>query len=100
MADAVRNNEKTQEQGTGKSMRESILSVIYSELEKVNHTNIELNEDTDITTDMNVDSVAIMDLIFELEENFDISVPLNELADIRKISELAQLVQSISNAKS
>ena len=76
--------------------REDILKIIYAELEKVNTQNITLSESTDITTDMNVDSVAIMDMIFELEENFDISVPLNDLADTRTIRELADLVQNIA----
>ena len=78
------------------SLRDSVLKVIYAELEKVNHQKITLSEQTDITTDMNVDSVAIMDLVFELEESFDISVPLNDLADIRTIKELADLIISIS----
>ena len=80
--------------GPGKN---EVLEVIFSELEKVNHQGLKLQESTDITTDMNVDSVAIMDLVFELEEKFDISVPLNDLADIRKIGELADLVLAIAN---
>lgn len=76
--------------------KKEVLKIIFSELEKVNEQGIKLQESTDITTDMNVDSVAIMDLVFELEESFDISVPLNDLADIRTIGELADLVLKIA----
>lgn len=81
-------------------MRDKILNIIYTELEKVNDEKITLSESTDITTDMNVDSVAIMDLMFELEESFDVSVPLNDLADIRTIGQLADLIASLSNTHS
>lgn len=77
--------------------REEILKVIYKELEKVNHQKISLTEQTDIATDMNVDSVAIMDLVFELEETFDVSVSLNDLADTRTIGQLADLVVKTSD---
>ena len=52
-----------------------------------------LSAQTDMTTDISIDSLAIMDLVFALEEEFDISVPLNALADIRSIGELGALVE-------
>ena len=77
--------------------KESILQVIYKELENINENNISLTADTDMTTDLNVDSVSVMDLMFALEEEFDVAVPLNDLADIRTIGELANLVEKLSN---
>jgi len=71
-----------------------ILQAIIEELQKVNDENIALTESTDITTDLHVDSLAIMELIFVLEERFDVSIPLNELGDVRTISQIAQLVES------
>lgn len=55
-----------------------------------------MTADTDITTELNVDSVAMMDLMFALEERYDISVPLNELGEVCTIGELAKLVQQIA----
>ena len=78
-------------------VREDVLKIIYQELEKVNHQKISLTEETDITKDMNVDSVAIMDLVFELEETFDVSVSLNDLADTKTIGQLADLIMQISD---
>ncbi|MBX9726384.1 MAG: acyl carrier protein, partial [Rickettsiales bacterium] len=46
------------------------------------------------TTDLHVDSLAVMELVFALEERFDVSIPLNELGDIRTIGQIAQLVES------
>lgn len=72
----------------------SILQTIYMELQKANDENIPLTEATDITTDLHVDSLAVMELVFALEERFDVSIPLNELGDIRTIGQIAQLVES------
>lgn len=71
-----------------------ILQTIYAELQKANDENIPLTETTDITTDLHVDSLAVMELIFVLEERFNISIPLNELGDVRTIGQIAQLVES------
>lgn len=75
---------------------EDITKFICAELKKslmLEHGN--LSAQTDMTTDITVDSLAIMDLVFSLEENFDVSVPLNALADVRTIGELADLIQKI-----
>lgn len=72
----------------------SIVQLIIDELQKVNEENIPLSEATDITTDLHVDSLAVMELIFVLEERFDVSIPLNELGDVRTIGQIAQMVQS------
>ncbi len=71
----------------------TILQTIMTELQKVNDENIPLSETTDITTDLHVDSLAIMELVFALEERFDVSIPLNDLGDVRTIGQIAQLVE-------
>ena len=75
---------------------DEILAAVCTELDKVNTTGASLSEDTDITTDLNIDSVAVMDLLFALEERYDVSVPLNELGEVRTIGQLAKLVQQIA----
>lgn len=83
---------------TNTANKNDIFALIYAELEKVNDQKLTLTPDTDITTDMSVDSVTIMDLVFELEEKFDVSVPLNDLADTRTIGQLADLVAGLQDA--
>jgi len=72
--------------------KDAVLKLIYKELDHINDNNIDLKPETDMTTDLNVDSVSVMDLMFSLEEEFDVVVPLNDLADIRTIGELSDLV--------
>lgn len=72
--------------------QDKIVAFICEELEATLPEAQNLSRSTDMTVDIAVDSVAVMDLVFALEENFDISIPLNALADIRTIGELADLV--------
>lgn len=82
-----------QDTGTEYSYEE-IVKAICKGLRENNPEDIELTEETDMTTDLNVDSVAVMDLMFQLEEHFDISIPLNALIDVYTIGELAKLIQA------
>lgn len=71
---------------------EAIVRAICEELETFNTQEITLSQTTDITTDLNIDSVAVMDLLFALEERYDISIPLNELDEVHTIGQLAGVV--------
>ncbi len=62
-------------------------------LQKFNTKKIELTETTDISTDLNIDSVAVMDFIMEVEDAYDIDIPLNVLSDTRTMKDLVKVVQ-------
>ena len=82
-----------------KENMDSIVAFICEELSTQLEVSQDLGAETDMTADVAVDSVAVMDLVFALEEKFDISIPLNLLADIHKIGELAELVHKIQNER-
>jgi len=63
-------------------------------LEPFNTNAIGLAPDTDISTDLNIDSVTVMDFVMEVEDYFDIEIPLNLLAETRTIAELAKVVEA------
>ena len=42
--------------------------------------------------DLNLDSLAVMDLMMELEDRFDITIPLNAVPEIRTVGNLADFV--------
>ncbi len=54
-----------------------------------------INPDTDITTDLELDSLAVMNLLMEIEEKFDISIPLNLIPEIRTVGDLVQVVDQL-----
>ena len=52
-----------------------------------------LNVDSDIASDLNIDSVAVMDFVMEVEDHFDIEIPLNVVSETRTIGDLAAVVE-------
>ena len=47
---------------------------------------------TDLAADLNVDPVAAMDVIMEIEDRFEIDIPIN-LSDITTVADLVALVE-------
>ncbi|MBA43395.1 MAG: acyl carrier protein [Magnetococcales bacterium] len=72
-----------------------IVAKIIEELKSLNEdfAKVELSGETNMTTDIQVDSLDVMELVFSLEEAYDASIPVNELSNVYTINELAALVQ-------
>jgi acyl carrier protein len=50
---------------------------------------------TVIAKDISIDSLAIMDMVMELEDRFDISIPMNVIAEIHTVDQLADTIQEL-----
>ncbi len=61
-------------------------------LEPFNVRNLELSLDTNITTDLEIDSLAVLDLIMEVEEEYGISFPMNLIAEIKTVGDLVNAI--------
>jgi acyl carrier protein len=59
-----------------------------------NEAGISLRPETDIAAELNIDSVAVMNFVMEVEDSFDIEIPLNVLSEIRSIADLAGVVRA------
>lgn len=53
-----------------------------------------LSAATDISSDLNIDSVTVMDFVMEVEDHFDIEIPLNILSETRTVADLAKVVEA------
>ena len=51
---------------------------------------------TVISKDLSIDSLAIMDMIMELEDRFDVSIPMNTVAEIHTVDELADTILKLA----
>ena len=65
---------------------------LCSLLQRHNKSGAELSENTALGADLNVDSVEIMDLVMEIEDKFDIVIPINQLSDVESVRDLAKIV--------
>jgi acyl carrier protein len=55
----------------------------------------DIASETNIVRDLSLDSLAVMDLVMALEDYFDISIPLDRIADTETVFQLAGVVQSL-----
>jgi acyl carrier protein len=68
-------------------------------LAAVTGTRETITETTDLINDLAVDSLKVMEIIDALEEEYDISIPLNRLADIRTVRELTACLAELLDWK-
>ena len=75
--------------------REEILVEIARMFEPFRKDDRPITLETDMARDLNLDSLTVMDLMMELEEKYDISIPLNLVPEIRTVADLAATIQRI-----
>ena len=51
--------------------------------------------DSDLVDDVGLSSIEIMELVEQLEDEYDISFPLNDLAEIRTINDMAKELERL-----
>jgi acyl carrier protein len=69
-----------------------IMDAVCELLQQHNPRNISLRPETKITSELNIDSVEVMDLVMEIEQTFDIDIPISMLSDVETIGDLASVV--------
>ena len=55
----------------------------------------EITADTDLAADLSIDSLKAMEVLVMIEDQFDISVPINILSDVRTVSDLVLQIQKL-----
>jgi acyl carrier protein len=70
-----------------------VLSGVVAVLERYNTAHHPIDPATDLATDLNVDSVAAMDLVMEIEDRFEIDIPINLVSDMTTVADLVALVE-------
>jgi acyl carrier protein len=54
-----------------------------------------VDADSDLVDDVGLSSIEIMELIEQLEDDYDISFPLNDLAEIRTINDMVKELERL-----
>jgi acyl carrier protein len=60
-----------------------------------NKKEVAITRDTSFSADLDLDSLAVMDLLAAIEDHFDITVPLNLLPDLEKVGQVSVAVEKI-----
>ncbi len=77
--------------------KNSILQNLCKHLENFVSAEVEITPDTDLINELAIDSVKLLSLIMEIEDEFDISVPINVLTDVHTVQDLASLIFKIKS---
>jgi acyl carrier protein len=81
-------------------MKAEIVEQICRLLAPFNADGKALSAETDIPAELNIDSVGVMDFIMEVEDHFDVEIPLNVIAETRTVGDLAEVVAKRVGGKS
>ena len=76
---------------------EDLLPQVYQALKPLIKDGRELTENTVFVDDLGFDSLKVMDFIVEVEDHFDISIPLNILPDVRTIKDFVLQLQKLTD---
>jgi acyl carrier protein len=73
----------------------SIEAGVIQVLKRVSREPIEPTISSDLVTDLGLDSLQILELIAELEDQFDISIPLNDVPATRTVAQVVAQVTGL-----
>jgi acyl carrier protein len=75
--------------------REETLARVEELIEPFNKKEIALHDGTRFATDLEWDSLTVMDFVAAVEDEFDILITMNMQAEIETIGQLVDAVQSL-----
>jgi acyl carrier protein len=83
---------------TGNTMLEypQILAELSAELASFTPKGVAIGEGTDLLSDLNLDSLQVMNLLLRVEDRFDISIPVSILPDVKTVKDLAMQIETLT----
>jgi len=70
------------------SMREEIATIFGEVLGR----SVQISDSTDIVEDLGMDSLGVMNFVMAIEDFYDISIPLDRVAQIQTVADLIHAV--------
>lgn len=62
-----------------------------------NKKGVALTEDTSFANDLELDSLTVMDLVANIEDEWDLNIPLNLLPDLETVGQLTDAVERLKD---
>lgn len=79
----------------GTPSNQEIFDKIKELLKPYNPENRPITLQSGIVSDLEVDSVAVFDLVMGLEDHYDISIPMELVSDIKTVGELVNAIKAL-----
>ena len=74
-----------------RSVRDDI-SAIFEQV--IGHP-VEIKDETDIVEDLGMDSLGVMNFVMAIEDFYDISIPLDRIAQVQTVADLVNAVEEL-----
>ena len=78
-------------EATTQSVRDGIAAALNQTVGRP----VEISDDTNIARDLGLDSLAIMNFIMALEDEYDISIPLDRVAQVETVGDLVTAIEEL-----
>ena len=72
-----------------------VLGKIIQILKPMVPEDTEITPETDLATDLSIDSLKSMEILAQIEDTFDVSIPINVLAEVRTVEDLATQIKKL-----
>lgn len=76
-----------------------IVTGVIEVLKNVSRRPIEPSLSSDLVADLGFDSIQVLEVVAELEDRFDISIPLNEVPATRTVAEVIAQVAGLVDGR-
>jgi len=73
--------------------REAIRSELLRVFAQHNHTNTPVVESSEIVGDLGIDSLGVMEVLAQLEDTFELTIPDDALREVNTIADVAKAVE-------
>ena len=64
-------------------------------LQHISKTDKPIGPDVNLIDHLELDSMKVLDVVMEIEDELEVSVPLNALVDVNTVADLARLVYEL-----
>jgi acyl carrier protein len=72
-----------------------IRDVVFGTLSATLRNPVDLTDQTNIANDLGLDSVAVMDFVMEIEDQLNVSVPLDRIAEVQTLGDLVETLHNV-----
>jgi acyl carrier protein len=74
-------------------MRDDIAAIFEQVLGRA----VAISDDTDIVEDLGMDSLGVMNFVMAIEDFYDLSIPLDRVAQIQTVADLIRAVEELKS---
>lgn len=78
--------------------RTALIEQISDALETVVDKRVQLRPEMNIVNDLGLDSIAVMNFCMALEDKFDISIPLHDMASVVTVDDLVKTIETLRSS--